>query len=466
MSKNTQLKAGVWYTLCYFITKGLAFLVTPIFARLMSETDYGVFSSFNAWRSILVIIFSMSVATSINRARFDYEGKIKEYISTIATQSVGMSLIGYVIVLLNIGFFEKLFNMPAICIHISFFDIIFAHVLEIYLMKQRIEYKYKTAAFFTVLNAASSLLVSLALVLVMEDKFMGRVIGQALPAAIIGIGLYVYIMATGKKVSKDMLKYAFVVSIPIVPHQLSEIIMTQSDRIIIMELLDETVTAYYSIACSCSMTVHLFLASINLAWLPWLGEKMHAKDFGLIKKRTNECVVLFFAIYLGVLLISPEFLRVYGGSKYEPAIWAIPPLLLVNVFQFLNMQYVNILQFEKKNWYVAMATVICATVNVGLNYLLIPRYGYVIAAYTTVCAHMLMCLINYLSVWKLGYKKAYSHLFFIAIAIVSMFLCAFAHKLYEISVIRYVLLGAYVLCLGGAVYKYRDVLKSIIKKRA
>ena len=42
-------KAGLWYTVCNFMFRGMAFITTPIFTRLMSKTEGGEFSTFSSW---------------------------------------------------------------------------------------------------------------------------------------------------------------------------------------------------------------------------------------------------------------------------------------------------------------------------------------------------------------------------------------------------------------------------------
>ena len=41
--KNKALKAGFWYTFSNFLIKGIAFLTMPIFTRIMSKYDIGIF---------------------------------------------------------------------------------------------------------------------------------------------------------------------------------------------------------------------------------------------------------------------------------------------------------------------------------------------------------------------------------------------------------------------------------------
>lgn len=41
------VKAGVWYTVANFVTKGAMFLTTPLFTRMMSKQDINAISEIN-----------------------------------------------------------------------------------------------------------------------------------------------------------------------------------------------------------------------------------------------------------------------------------------------------------------------------------------------------------------------------------------------------------------------------------
>ena len=70
------VKAGLWYTICNFLFKGMAFLSTPIFSRLMSKEELGGFSNFSSWVSILFVVTSMDLSQSIIRSKLELEEDI------------------------------------------------------------------------------------------------------------------------------------------------------------------------------------------------------------------------------------------------------------------------------------------------------------------------------------------------------------------------------------------------------
>ncbi len=61
----------------------------------------------------------------------------------------------------------------------------------------------------------------------------------------------------------------------------------------------------------------------------------------------------------------------------------IPPIALANYMIFMYTMYVYIEHYYKKTVYITKNTLIAAGLNVILNFILIPKYGYVAAAYTT-----------------------------------------------------------------------------------
>ena len=60
--------------------------------------------------------------------------------------------------------------------------------------------------------------------------------------------------------------------------------------------------------------------------------------------------------------------------------------------------YVNYAFYQKKTYLIAVITIITGAINVGLNYWLIPIYGYEVAAWTTLFSYACLFIFNYLNV--------------------------------------------------------------------
>ena len=75
----------------------------------------------------------------------------------------------------------------------------------------------------------------------------------------------------------------------------------------------------------------------------------------------------------------------------------------------VRTQNTNFYKTYKKTHYVMFCTIISGLLNLGLNFLLIPKYGYVAAAVTTLLSYaVLMIMIIFISrkffVWEFPFK--------------------------------------------------------------
>ena len=56
-----QMKASLWFLMCAFLQKGVSFITTPIFTRLLTTSEYGQYSVFNSWYSIVTVFVSLNL---------------------------------------------------------------------------------------------------------------------------------------------------------------------------------------------------------------------------------------------------------------------------------------------------------------------------------------------------------------------------------------------------------------------
>lgn len=60
---NAILKAGLGYTIGNYMIKGLTFFSIPIFARLLSPDNYGIYNTYIAYESILCMCVGFTLNT-------------------------------------------------------------------------------------------------------------------------------------------------------------------------------------------------------------------------------------------------------------------------------------------------------------------------------------------------------------------------------------------------------------------
>ena len=180
---------------------------------------------------------------------------------------------------------------------------------------------------------------------------------------------------------------------------------------------------------------------MNTAWSPWVFEKINNGEEQLVK-RTSRLYVLFYCFVVFVyLLVAPEVLYIMGGEEYMQTVNVLPPIIVSFVFLFIYSLYVGIEVYYKKQKYVAISTLIAATLNIGLNYLLIPIYGYEVAAYTTLIGYIIMFILHFIVVKIMKKDNVYDSIFNVIVAFSFLLIMVGTIFIYKVPIIRYVIVG-------------------------
>jgi len=106
-------------------------------------------------------------------------------------------------------------------------------------------------------------------------------------------------------------------------------------------------------------------------------------------------IILGIPIAFGVAAISEQFVYLIYGQQFAPTVTVLRVLIWVIIFAFVNSVCSSLLvaiDMEKIN---LLSAGCCVPINIGLNLLLIPKYGYIGAGLATVItsfSSFLLCL--------------------------------------------------------------------------
>ena len=461
------LKAGTWYTICTFILKGLAFLTTPIFSRMMSEEALGSYANFLGWITILASVATLDLYTSVNLAHYEYKEKLYAFMSTITLLGSLVSALLYGISLL---FKEQVMSWLGISeymLHVMFIYFIVSPAVSILHAKFRIHLQYKYTILTSLLPAVFSVLTAVLMVVLAgeEDKLNARVSGYYGVWIAASIAIYIFIIVKGRCFKWEYVRFAIPIALPMVLHTLANMILSTSDRVMIKQMCGDKETAYYSIAYSCGMIVSVLWHAVNQAWAPWCYEKMHRGEDQDIGKVARPIILIFSGGVMMIVLLAPEILYLMGGEKYMQALPVVAPVMLGYVAQMLYTLYVNIEYFYKKQRQIMLGTMIAALINVALNLIFIQAFGYAAAAYTTLAGYVALLFIHYGFVRKFGKQGIYDMRFNVMVLVGSLVLGIAITLLYPLNIVRYCIIG---LCAGFLIvflHRNKKEIKACLKKK-
>lgn len=401
------VKAGFWYVLSTFLSKGIAFITTPIFSRMMSSDDYGEFVNFASWLVTLFIVTSMEMFNTLPRAYYDYKGEYDKYNSSVTIASCGISICFYAIVLLAGRQLYNIISIPEQYIHILFLVLMLQAGKQVFLVRERTLYHYKTVATITFINILIPTLIAVILVWLLpnEYKLAGRIYGTYIPMALIDLGCSFYLIRRGKTFKWSHVRYALKLSLPLVVHYLAAYLLTSSNVIITKSVLDATWAAMVSISASVISILTILSEALTGAVTSWLMDNLEQGKKEKIYRESLYYILAVSVIAIGVILIAPEVVWILGGAKYEDAVQLIPLMIVSVVIQTITSLFIVILTYEKKIVKTSLFNAVAAIGSIVAKILLLPVLGVYVLPKINLIVFAFLFVSNYILVIRSGHKK-------------------------------------------------------------
>ena len=387
---NAILKAGLGYTIGNYMIKGLTFFSIPIFARLLSPDNYGIYNTYIAYESILCMCVGFTLNTCQKNARYKYGKDYGEFVSSCM-----------VLLLVSAGtwlLLIKMFERPLTAytgfdywIHnLLILHCLGSAILSIFNVYLSITYSYKGYLLAAGFNAVFNIGLSILLIKTVFSRHPaeGRIVGTVIPVLFLAVFICLYFWKE-KRPPADRTtnfrywRFALAYSVPLIPHGISQVLLNQFDRIMINSICGAAQAGIYSFAYNIYSIVGVTTASLENVWSPWFFEKAQIGEIGSIEKRATQYAVMVALFVSSIMLVSPELIVILGTSSYTGAEYCVIPILVGGFFAFLYTIPVQVQYFYGKTKLIALGTVVAAMINIVLNSIFIPMYGYVAAAYTT-----------------------------------------------------------------------------------
>ena len=455
-------KSSIAFVFSSLLVKGFVFIVTPIFTRIMSMDDFGVVTTYNSWISIIEIfaILGLTSAGVFNVGLKDNKKTRDEYISSC----LGLCNLTTFIVFITIVVFKIIFGNNFILdnkyLLIMFIHFLFNPAQIFWLTRQRYEYKYKFATIVSIFSVLIAQILSVVgVVLFSKNAALFKIVGNEIGTLIFAIPIYMMLLKRGKDyVNLNRWKKILVLALPLIPHYLAQHVMASSDKIMIAKYVSSSNAAIYGVVANISMIGTIFWNAVNASLVPYTFDKIENNQYKLIDNLCKKLLVGYFLILIAIVLVAPEILAILAPKSYHGGIYCVPPLIFVIFLSALYNLFANVEFYNKKTKGIAVATVIAASINLVLNYLLIPKYSYVGAAYTTLISNIVLIICHYYNYKKTPTNNIYNIKFIFMLCLIFFCISMLCNLLYFSNILRYVFIAILFVVM---IYKRKNLLKVI-----
>ena len=390
-------KASIWYFVCNVLQKGISFFVVPFYIRYLSTSEYGFVQIFFSWQAIFIIFATLNLYCGVyTKAMVDYKDDRDRYTSSMQGLITVLSLFWFIIYLFLGNKWEELFEIDDITTYLLFFNFVTSPAVSFWSVRQRVENKYHQMVGLTLLKSIVTPLFCILILLFTDLRALGMIWCFLIVDTLFGLYFYINQFVKGKCFYDCYYwVHALRYNVPLIPHYLSLIALSQVDRILIGSICGKDKAGIYSLAAQISVIMSLSISAINGSLVPWLYEQYKINNYKGVKQNANELCVLMGALAFVVMLIAPEFVNIIGTEDYIDALWAIPPIVLGIYFSFCYGLFVNVAFYYSRTKYVAFATTVGACVSIIMNYLLLPHFGFISAGYTSLFCYFIFLFMHF-----------------------------------------------------------------------
>lgn len=421
MSNNLlKLKNYIFHGLVYGFGSAfdaiVGFLVLPIYTLHFSTEEYGIFSFLILISTFASSIFYLGATSALTRSYFDYDN-LEDRKKVVAT-SLYITLFGAIMqISLGLIFSEQLsiilFKTAIYKYHIILILISSAllFINQFFYLLLRLLLKSIHIVSVSIFSSAIFLLTLWILFTYYEYGILSPVIAFNISYSI-GTIILLFICRNYFSLipKKREFKIQLIFGLPQLFIGFSYYTIDWIDRFFINEYLSLGDVGVYSFGYKISMIIHMiFIIPFSKVWATIRSENLNGNIEGLSSKILTYYYLIGSILALLVVIFIKEFFMIFSRNiDYDSAQYVVPFVIFAHLlYGMINILDLGIFKYRKPI-YTAIILIIHIPINIILNFILVPKFGYYGAALSTLITYFLLSMtVAYIAnrLLKVNYEK-------------------------------------------------------------
>ena len=380
----------------------VALLTMWVLARHLGPDDFGTLNYLLAIIAMLGPIVALGLNSIVVRELKNQPQSNDKIISTVICFRLIGALIGAILCFCFAYFSDGISDVDEVALYILGFASIFkglnglefwfqARIAAGVVVKMRIFVVVLFAAFKIISVVNSTNIILLISIFAIEQ-------------VVLGLGfLFIYVRATG---SFQLNQCDWVYGGKLIKQScwlilsgIASVIYLKIDQIMLEQMVGREAVGIYSVAVRLSEVWYFFATAVVISVFPVLLTA-RSKDTSLYYQRLQQiCDLLFVSAVLcatGVSLFAPMLIPILFGEAYSESATILTIHIWAGLFVFMRALVSKWLIAEYLLKFSLISHGLGAVINITANYLLIPSFGGVGAAYATVLSY---AIASYVTFW-------------------------------------------------------------------
>ncbi|MEP1094457.1 MAG: polysaccharide biosynthesis C-terminal domain-containing protein [Cyclobacteriaceae bacterium] len=380
------------------------FILMPILTHYLSTDEYGTLTLFNTYVQLLVPFIGLVASGLISVDYFKKDIGTTDFgslFSSITAIPIAPFLFFFSTTLLFNDVLVPVLDIPGYAI----ITLPFVALLSVY-KQQFIDYLIvlKKARLYAVINISKTTIeygVAILLVVFLGYGWFGRVGSAVLVLVIIVIFSLRFYRSLGlyKRIQKSNIRSALLYGLPLIPHVVGRFVINQSDKLFIANMVSKSEVGIYNTGYMLGSMIMILSGAFLNIYTPYLFERLAAIN----NQKKFEILRLSYTFIGGMILtllilstLAPIFYSHFIENAFESGLKYVVWTGLSYVFWGIYLVFSGYIYYLKKTYILAYMALFNVTINLGLNYILIAKFGTIGASYATCISYFLVAIFTIL----------------------------------------------------------------------
>jgi O-antigen/teichoic acid export membrane protein len=405
LSKNITV-----YGLGDVIVSLVSFGLLAVYVTYFSAADYGAIAVLGAIEVIAKVVFRFGLDGSFMRFFYDCHDDASRQRLASTIFFFLLALNGAVVAVLLVAaphlasafIGDRVYTAALRLMLLNTFAIGFTFIP---FQVMRMERKTIAFSLMTLARAVLTIVVRLVLVMKLNMGVTGLYLADVLVTIVIMAALARWFAPLIRPMfSRDVLRDALAFGLPRVPHAAAQQVVASGDKFILTLYVTMQTVGIYSMAVSFGLTQKLFLSAFESAWAPFYYATIREPDApALFRTVTTYGIAILALLTAGLAAIGRYAAQAMTHGRFlapdDPRwndvatviTWTAIGVFLQGFYLLTSIG----LNITRRTQFYPVATICAATINVILNFLLIPGYGIVGAAWANGAAYGVQAMLGY-----------------------------------------------------------------------
>ena len=397
------LKHSSVYGLGNVLNKAVGFLLIPFYTHYLTTADYGTLELLDLSIALVGLLLNMWMNVSLVRHYYDYDDSKNRH-EVVGTALIATSVVAAVVSVVGIiwarGISTLILKSPA------FYNFVWVISCNLFFTcVNSVSFSYLRArqrSTFIVIANSLSLVVTLGLniyfLAVLKTGVLGvlysSLIGNVLVTTVL---TFLTVKDVGFHFDAHKLKVLALFGLPLILSSFSAFELNFADRFFLQHYSNVSTVGIYALGYKFGfMLSFLIIQPFIMIWGSRMYEVAKRSDAGNVLSRLFAYFSLILTVAALVLsLMIREVVSVLAAPQFHDAYKVVPVVALAYLFYGVAYFFQTGIYVKKKTGWLGLIGVLCSCSNIALNFILIPRYGVMGAAWATALSFLLMSTLTY-----------------------------------------------------------------------